>query len=402
MTSVDTAESAIPSGLLRTGATDRVEKTRPGTRHIVGLDLVRFAAALFVMFHHFLFDHGTHPDIPFASITWAGWVSVQTFFVLSGFVIAYSAHQVTALKFAESRVVRLYPAAWICSSLTFFCILLNERGHPFTSHAREWVTSFFLLPISPYIDSVYWTLRVEIAFYFLVFLLVAVHRFQRLPAIITIAAITNSLGWVCFLVAQHFGLSLGPLSHPMARFYAESPYFAGGIPQFLPFFAIGVLFWKCTFDSVSISRVIAILLCCCGGVLQICFHASFVSAVSTQAYSSFTPICFWIASLVAIIAAIRWNSFLLANLGPRNLRLCTTLGMMTYPLYLFHQMPGGIFMGRVHPYISDRFSALLAIAGAIATSYIICRYLEKPIQTVLRRLFHLRSDKSAVPTASLP
>ncbi|TIT70941.1 MAG: acyltransferase, partial [Mesorhizobium sp.] len=53
-----------------------------------------------------------------------GWVGVQVFFVISGFVIAFSAENSTPLKFFEARVRRLAPAVWVCAPVSAIVLLL--------------------------------------------------------------------------------------------------------------------------------------------------------------------------------------------------------------------------------------------------------------------------------------
>ena len=50
-----------------------------------------------------------------------GWIGVQIFFVISGIVIANSAQSATPFRFAVSRFLRLYPAAWIAAAI--ICLL---------------------------------------------------------------------------------------------------------------------------------------------------------------------------------------------------------------------------------------------------------------------------------------
>jgi peptidoglycan/LPS O-acetylase OafA/YrhL len=95
----------------------------PLTKHqsqIIGLDIVRCVAALYVMLYHYgcwIWAGNNLPGIIgaqdhwMAPFSWPGWVGVEIFFVLSGFVIAYSAQGNTASGFAKRRIIRLYPTA---------------------------------------------------------------------------------------------------------------------------------------------------------------------------------------------------------------------------------------------------------------------------------------------------
>jgi peptidoglycan/LPS O-acetylase OafA/YrhL len=94
--------------------------------HFPLLDPLRFAAALGVAVFHLTFwswawpsigvapgfEHYVAADLQFqsaASFTWFGWVGVEIFFVISGFVIANSARNVSAREFLFGRALRLYP-----------------------------------------------------------------------------------------------------------------------------------------------------------------------------------------------------------------------------------------------------------------------------------------------------
>jgi len=71
---------------------------------------------------------------------WLGWVGVEIFFVLSVFVIAYSAEGSSAFSFFRSRILRLMPAVWICASLVFAVLLV---GHmlPLAELTRHYLKS---------------------------------------------------------------------------------------------------------------------------------------------------------------------------------------------------------------------------------------------------------------------
>src|SRR5262245_17362533 len=99
-------------------------------RQIVGLDLLRFLAACLVLFFHLGYNIWAGPPetttrraagslIQFHELDFfkIGRLGVDIFFVISGFIIAYSAERSTAIQFLRNRIVRLMPAIWIIAPL---------------------------------------------------------------------------------------------------------------------------------------------------------------------------------------------------------------------------------------------------------------------------------------------
>ena len=81
------------------------------------LDLLRFFAAMAVVLYHYLFrgQQGDYIPVRFTNLedyAQYGYLGVNLFFMISGFVISLSAESRTARQFVISRVVRLYPAFW--------------------------------------------------------------------------------------------------------------------------------------------------------------------------------------------------------------------------------------------------------------------------------------------------
>jgi hypothetical protein len=164
----------------------KIEQEKPRTDYPV-MDLIRFAAAFMVagfhLFHRvWLPDYfGGNPELlrvgealhhPFR---W-GAVGVPIFFTLSGFVIAFSADGRSAGAFARSRILRLFPAAWICASLTL-TVRWGETGV-----AGDYLRSLVLWPTGPWIDGVYWTLGIELVFYAaIICVLLAKVPLERIP-----------------------------------------------------------------------------------------------------------------------------------------------------------------------------------------------------------------------------
>lgn len=65
---------------------------------------------------------------------------------------------------------RLAPAVWICGPVTATVLLLVGLSWPTDAVTRLVRTALFA-PYSPWVDSVYWTLGIEIAFYAVVWTL---------------------------------------------------------------------------------------------------------------------------------------------------------------------------------------------------------------------------------------
>jgi len=155
-----------------------MERARP--RHILGIDLLRFACAAMVVLYHAgtgnVLSPGAHAGVLLLNIDmprrWVssssfGWVGVELFFVISGIVIARSALGSMPSEFAKRRVLRLAPAAWICATVTVG-ILAATRQFPATQLAGEWLRSISFWPIGAQIDGVYWTLGIEASFYLVI------------------------------------------------------------------------------------------------------------------------------------------------------------------------------------------------------------------------------------------
>src|SRR3546814_4731667 len=84
---------------------------------------------------------------------WWGWVGVELFFVISGFVITMSASGKSAADFAAGRIARLYPALLFFSS----CALVISSSAGLLSPDKalvRWLRAVTLFPKGPWIDEI--------------------------------------------------------------------------------------------------------------------------------------------------------------------------------------------------------------------------------------------------------
>lgn len=149
-----------------------------GRERLYEVDLLRITAALAVVIYHYTFSGYARHLIPvsypaLSTVTRYGYLGVDLFFTISGFVVLLSAWGRRPHEFVISRIVRLYPAYWVAVTVTAIVAVTLSRGL-FTVSPVEYLANLTMLNAVPHIanvDVVYWTLYAEIRFYLIVFVL---------------------------------------------------------------------------------------------------------------------------------------------------------------------------------------------------------------------------------------
>ncbi|WP_193227808.1 acyltransferase family protein [Aureimonas psammosilenae] len=158
--------------------------------------MLRGVAALLVVVHHTLeISNGSTGSFSPDWFTLSGAAGVDIFFVISGFIMVYSAFRprrdpMRPVDFMKRRLIRIYPFYWLCLLAMMSLHLVGfMRNHPLTP--GNVIHSFLLLPGEDLIIDVAWTLRYEVFFYvvFAVALLSASKLRTVLITILALAAI---------------------------------------------------------------------------------------------------------------------------------------------------------------------------------------------------------------------
>jgi len=144
------------------------------------LDFFRFFAAFSVVLYHYTFYRYATKTLPIVeypvlgAVFKYGYLGVDLFFMISGFVILLTALNKDLKGFIVSRVIRIYPAFWVSVTLTALVVLLLDDG----ASKLKLITYFANLPLIfgyfgiQLVDGVYWTLLLELNFYLLIGLMV--------------------------------------------------------------------------------------------------------------------------------------------------------------------------------------------------------------------------------------
>jgi peptidoglycan/LPS O-acetylase OafA/YrhL len=352
---------------------------------VPALDAVRFMTAfIVVLYHQCYWRNGSlaTPGSPYAAWSF-GWIGVEIFFAISGFVIAFSAVNTTAYKFALSRTLRLLPGIWICATLTLAATLWLSNGSQSDIYTRYWHTIFFRVS-GNHIDIVYWTLTVEIAFYCVVLALVRLNSFKLLLRTLIAIGLLSSAFNVALLSSQ-----LSPAPH--GAFIRAVVGFAQMHSSRLLllrhgcFFTFGALIWS----RLTIHRPrflpLLFLILLIGTTAEVFYDANDrVLSYPMQHLSAFTPPSIWLVGLSLIFISslptiTRWLG------APQTVRALRNVGLLTFPLYLVHNNLGLLVQERLTGLTQSRaIGTSLAIFFCVALAYVISTYIEPLLTKALR------------------
>lgn len=339
------------------------------------LDLLRFLAALSVVFFHYTF-RGYAADglsvmpypllAPFAKY---GYLGVDLFFIISGFVILMTAANGSLQGFIVSRVVRLYPAFWACCTITAALTLAMGGGRFHASLGQYLVNMTMLSEFAgvPSIDGSYWSLFVELKFYVLVAIVLLAGRIHRAPALMA--------GWLLVSVFLEIAPSY------TASYFLVADYSA--------YFIAGATCFRIWSKGNSRSKMAMLGLCWCLAIWQ-SFHRA--AATAKNLHTELDP--FVVAAIVTGFFAI----ILLVSLrrtGAWGRSKCVLAGALTYPLYLLHQNVGFMLFNAAYPRINPHivlWGTLLIVLGmAFAVhAWVENRFALRLKNALTRRLSALR------------
>jgi peptidoglycan/LPS O-acetylase OafA/YrhL len=351
-------------------------------RRLPELDLLRFLAAMAVVGFHFLavpIIAGEGRPETFGTVGWVaryGYLGVELFFLISGFVIVMSAQKRTARSFLVHRGVRLYPAFWAAVLLSTSVIALLGRDVPMPTPAQL-LANLTMLPNylgQPRIDEVYWTLAVELKFYALIALALALGLRQHLELL--------AGTWLAGLVLAEAGIGGGVL-----RSVTIFPYGS--------YFVAGLLLFKVHQQGWTAGRIFGI---------AVAFVLAEQAAIRTMGDFIRDPAPYdalVVRTIVALCFALVAFAACRADSLPRT-ALWSTLGAFTYPVYLCHSRIGRILFDRLQDYLSPLGAILVEALLVGIISWVVLRIVEQRVVSGLARSSMVRWLAGEQPRAAAP
>jgi peptidoglycan/LPS O-acetylase OafA/YrhL len=335
------------------------------TNRLVELDALRGMAAIAVVLFHYttrfdqVFGHSSPPWQSFP----VGHYGVNLFFIISGFVIFMTIERVrTPLDFVVTRFSRLYPAYWAAVALTFTITHVLELPG-FT--VGSWTAAANALMFHGmfgvrHVDGVYWTLQVELTFYFWMLMLLLSGKLEKVHyALYTLIGLR-----LVYFATEH----LAGISLPW-KIYALL------ILDQIPWFAIGITLYRLSFHADRPSARFD--------------RTTLLIAVAALAVVESPTVALLALALAALVyGAVRGHLPVLSR------PVLVWLGTISYPLYLLHENIGWSIMRQLQ---SAGWNVNLMIAVATATSLFLASmvtYLvERPAMLNIRA-WYKRSKKS--------
>lgn len=355
------------------------------------------AALLVVLFHYRIYLDGIYSKADLGTaLAGQGYMGVDIFFALSGFIIVYSTRKVEhahPVDFLIRRVFRVVPLGWV-ATLSFF--ILEGAVHSIPVLAK----SLAFIPLAntnpPFLGyslyGVVWTLSFELYFYAVFCLTLAfTHRFRTI-----VAGSFIFLGIYYFQTLLTGSWSLDPHAQSLPDFslrhFPIQLFSLVGSPLSLDFVA-GMVLGEC-YDRFagSIRQVQGFWLWTAALVLFGIFLSYYLGGVGSG--HGILNKGIGAISLVAGCLLIEARAHRTPHAG-----FWFFLGSISYPLYLVHngitdrlirRIPG------VYSYLWNFKGVLLwsvYIAVSIALAYIIHRLLELPLQKAARQIIQRLATK---------
>ncbi|WP_316772621.1 acyltransferase family protein [Streptomyces sasae] len=353
-------------------------RPRTGPERLVAMDGLRLVAAVMVAAYHFLGTPTPHfwgrtelRDLaPFLhEISRYGWLGVEFFFAISGFVICMSCWGRTPAQFTVSRIARLFPAYWCAVLLVVALVLVSRIGHWPAATRIDPRTVLGNLTMAPgplgveLVDRVGWTLWVEARFYLLMAVLLVFGLSYRRVVIFC-------GGW---LLAGVIALELhSPLLDELVLPRYTGLFVAGIVLYLMRRFGQSLLLWLLLgfawcYELTALGRRVA-------------DHAAVPPGESPPSWAvcaAVLTVCLGLLALAGTggpLTRLRWRWPVIA-------------GELTYPFYLVHQsigIPSAKGLIRAFPGPGPLPWMAVSVVCMLGLSLVIHRTVERRLGHLLR------------------
>lgn len=372
-----------------------------------GLDNLRaLAIALVFMYHYMVFVSGE------ATFGWAssvGWVGVDLFFVLSGYLIGnqlfsglVARRDLSLPRFYARRALRTWPVFWLVLAAYFiFPSVMGGKPPPPLWTFLTFTQNYQLQPGTAFSHA--WSLCIEEQFYLVLPLVVLLavkvgsRRIQAWLLLLALLAFGITARWVLW---SEYGLEAGGKGDG----YYPNVYYAtlGRFDEFLPGIAVALvknyhpLLWQ-----RLLARGAALFAVGLVSVLAILYGVLFHYYIDDYGYPFFMSVFGY--SLVAMAFSLLVASALSPHSPLQRIKIpgANSLALWSYSIYLTHKPVGFILKGYLAPYaLSQPVLVVVIAAASIALGAVLYRLVELPFMQWRDRGFPSLFRPAAFPNTA--
>ena len=372
--------------------------------HFALLDGLRGVAALSVLWYHvnegFAFAEATNGagDGIIRSFN-HGYLAVDFFFILSGFVIAYAYDDrwnqgLTMGNFIKRRLIRLHPmliAGAIIGAITF----LVQGGVTWSGESVSLAQvllclglTFLFIPSVPGgsyevrgngelfpLNGPYWSLFFEYIGNLLYGLLLRRLSTKVLAVLVALLGIT--FFWFATCNISEYG-SIG------VGWTLDTVNFCGGLLRMLFPFTLGMLLSR-TFKPRPVRGAFWL----CSILLVALFAVPYIEAMQ--------PLCmngvFEMTCIMLVFPAIVLLAASCTSVGAGTNRIATFLGELSYPLYTVHYplmylFYAGLIANEQYNFMSAPWQSLCVMGGSILLAIVLMKCYDAPVRKWLTKKFN--------------
>ena len=373
-------------------------KTKDSKPHYALLDGLRGVAALLVVWYHvfegFQFA-GNKPIIDFIN---HGYLAVDFFFILSGFVVGYAydnrwGKTLTLGGFFRRRLIRLQPMVCMGAVIGAVSFLLSGMERWDGTHATLWLTFLafvcgcLMLPALPGmprevrgngemfpLNGPCWSLFFEYVGN-IVYALFIRRLSTRLLALLSFA-LCCALAWFAVTDQSGYG-SIG------VGWTVDRTNILGGSLRMLCPFTMGLLLSR-IFKPIHYARG---AFWTSAALLLIIFHVSYIYSDGALSLNGM----FEAACIIAVFPLVVWYAASGKTTDEASTRICRFLGDISYPLYIVHyplMYAFYMWLIKTRQYTLHETwpAALAAVTASIILAWLCLKLYDMPIRKWLRNL----------------
>lgn len=373
-------------------------KTKDSKPHYALLDGLRGVAALLVVWYH-IFEGfqfaGNKPVIDFIN---HGYLAVDFFFILSGFVVGYAydnrwGKTLTLGGFFRRRLIRLQPMVCMGAVIGAASFLLSGMERWDGTHATLWLTFLafvcgcLMLPALPGmprevrgngemfpLNGPCWSLFFEYVGN-IVYALFIRRLSTRLLALLSFA-LCCALAWFAVTDQSGYG-SIG------VGWTVDRTNILGGSLRMLCPFTMGLLLSR-IFKPIHYARG---AFWTSAALLLIIFHVSYIYSDGALSLNGM----FEAACIIAVFPLVVWYAASGKTTDEASTRICRFLGDISFPLYIVHYpLMYAFYMWliktRQYTLYETWPAALAAVTASIILAWLCLKLYDMPVRKWLRNL----------------